>query len=100
MFRLLFRRAQATVDHAIEGLVIRVLVAVPFLVALGFGTAAMAIRINREFAHETSSLILAGAFAALGLVVAFAARARSEAPVQGHHGAVHEGPLAEPEIEA
>ena len=38
MLGSLFRRAQATVDNAIEHLVSRALVAIPFLIAAGFGT--------------------------------------------------------------
>ena len=59
MFRMLFRRAQATVDRAIDGLMLRVIVAIPFLIAAGFGTAALAIWLNREYGPETGSLILA-----------------------------------------
>ena len=67
MFGMLFRRAQATVDRAIDGLVTRAIVAIPFLVAGGFGTAALALRLNREFGAETASLIMAGGFVGLGL---------------------------------
>ena len=97
MFRMLFRRAQATLDRTIEGMVNRAIVVVPFLIAGGFGTAALAIRLNRDYGPETGSLILGGAFAALGLVAALAVRARSESLVEG------EGPLdtaAAPELEA
>jgi hypothetical protein len=97
MFGMLFRRAQATLDRTIEGMVNRAIVVVPFLIAGGFGTAALAIRLNRDYGPETGSLILGGAFAALGLVAALAVRARSESLVEG------EGPLdtaAAPELEA
>lgn len=87
MFGMLFRRAQATLDRTIEGMVNRAIIAVPFLIAGGFGTAALAIRLNREYGPETGSLILGGTFAALGLVTALAVRARSESLVEG------EGPL-------
>lgn len=80
MFASLFRRAQATVDRAVETLVTRAIVAVPFLVAAGFGTAALAMRLNREYGPETGSLILAGGFAALGLLVALVMRVRAESP--------------------
>lgn len=83
MFGMLFRRAQATLDRTIEGMVNRAIVAVPFLVAGGFATAALAIRLNRDYGPETGSLILGGAFAALGLVAALVVRARSEGPVEG-----------------
>jgi hypothetical protein len=99
MFGMLFRRAQATVDRAIDGLVSRAIVAIPFLIAAGFGTAALTIRLNREFGPETGSLILAGAFAALGLIVALVVRARSESPAEAQ-GAAETAPAAEPEAAA
>lgn len=83
MFGFLFRRAQATVDRAVDGLVHRIIIAIPFLIAGGFGTAALALWLNREFGPETGSLILAGGFAALGLVAALILRTRSEAPAEG-----------------
>ncbi len=83
MFGMLFKRAQATVDRAIDGLVNRAIVAIPFLVAAGFGTAALALRLNREYGPETGSLILAGGFAFLGLLAALVMRGRSEAAPQG-----------------
>lgn len=87
MFAMLFRRAQATVDRAIDGLVNRAIVAIPFLIAAGFGTAALALRLNREFGPETGSLILAGGFAFLGLLAALVMRGRSEAPLEGEEAA-------------
>jgi len=88
---MLFRRAQATVDHAIDSLINRAIVAIPFLIAGGFGTAALAIRLNRDYGPEMGSLILAGLFAALGLVVALVVRSRSEAPADTQ-GAAQEAP--------
>jgi hypothetical protein len=66
MFGSLFRRAQATVDNAVDNVVNRAIVAFPFVIAAGFGTAALSMRLNREFGAETGSLILAGAFLILG----------------------------------
>jgi hypothetical protein len=83
MFGFLFRRAQATVDRAVEGIVHRIIIAIPFLIAGGFATAALALRLNRELGPETASLILAGGFAALGLLAAIVMHARSEAPSEG-----------------
>ncbi len=95
MFRMLFRRAQATVDHAIHGLIYRAIVAIPFLVAIGFATAALSIRLNREYGPETGSLILAAAFAVLGVIVALIVRVRLEAPTESQAAA--EAIPAEPE---
>ncbi len=87
MFRMLFRRAQATVDHAIHGLIYRAIVAIPFLVAAGFATAALSIRLNREYGPEMGSFILAGGFAILGVLVALIVRARLEAPAEAQAAA-------------
>jgi hypothetical protein len=95
MFGSLFRRAQATVDRAIDGLITRAIVAIPFLIAGGFGTAALAMRLNREYGAETGSLILAGGFVGLGLLVALVVRVRSEAPTEGETSA-EETPASEP----
>lgn len=80
MFGSLFRRAQATVDNAIGQIVNRAIVAIPFLVAAGFGTAAIAMRLNRELGPETASLVLAGAFAVLGILTAIVVFSRQERP--------------------
>ena len=82
MFGSLFRRAQATVDNAIEHVVNRVLVAIPFLIAAAFGTAALSLRLNREFGAETASLILAGGFIVIGLIVALIVHSRSSQPAE------------------
>jgi hypothetical protein len=80
MFGFLFRRAQATVDRAVDSIVHRIIIAIPFLIAGGFGTAALALRLNRDYGPETASLLMAGGFAVLGLVAWLVFRARSEAP--------------------
>jgi hypothetical protein len=83
MFSMLFRRARATVDRAIDDLVHRAIVAIPFLVAAGFATAALTIRLNHEFGPEIGLLILAAGFAVIGLLTALVMRARSEMPAGG-----------------
>lgn len=81
MLGMLFRRAQATVDHAVGQVLIRTIVAIPFIIAAGFGTAALSMRLNREYGAETGSLILAVGFVALGLLTALVVYLRSsEAP--------------------
>lgn len=82
MFGFLFRRAQATVDRAVDNIVHRIIIAIPFLIAGGFGTAALALRLNREYGPETASLLMAGGFAALGLVAWLIFRPRSEATAE------------------
>lgn len=97
MFGSLFRRAQATVDNAIGQIVDRAIVAIPFLVAAGFGTAAVAIRLNREFGPETASLVMAAAFAVIGMLTALIVHLRAEAPAAA---AENDGEAAAPETAA
>ena len=102
MFGFLFRRAQATVDRAVDNIVHRIIIAIPFLIAGGFGTAALTLWLNREYGAETASLILAGGFVALGLVAWLVFRPRTEAapessgaaeePAQASAAASTEGP--------
>ena len=60
MFGSLFRKAQATVDNAIGQLVRTVLIALPFVVAMGFATAAATSWLVREYGLENGLLTLAG----------------------------------------
>jgi hypothetical protein len=82
MFGSLFRRAQATVDNAIDSVVNRAIVTIPFLVAAGFGTAALAMRLNREFGAETGSVILAFGFVGVGLLAALIVHGRRSRPAE------------------
>jgi predicted permease len=68
MFSSIFNRAQRTVDNAIGQAVNRLIIATPFLIATGFGTAAMYLRLDREYGAETATLILAAAFSIVGLL--------------------------------
>ena len=68
----LYRKAQATVDNAIAQLVWGVLMALPLLVALGFATAAAANYLHKLYEPEIANLIVAGAFALLGVIMAIA----------------------------
>lgn len=76
MFASIFKRAQATVDSAIGQAVNRAFIAVPFLVALGFATAALSLRVNREYGAETGNLIVSSLFVAFGLMAALAVSLR------------------------
>lgn len=76
MFAALMNRAQATVDNAIGQVFNRALIAIPFILAGAFATAALAFRLVREFGPETANLMLAGLFLVLGLVGAVVFRTR------------------------
>ena len=81
MLNALFHRAQATVDNAIGQAVNKAVVALPFVVALGFATAALTERMTREFGTEQGYLAVAGVFALLGLIMSLAAlRPRKATP--------------------
>lgn len=76
MFSALMNRAQATVDNAIGQVVNRAIIAIPFLLAGAFATAALAFRLVREFGPETANLMLAGLFLVLGIFCAIIFRTR------------------------
>ncbi|MFN3868087.1 MAG: hypothetical protein ACK4MF_03350 [Hyphomicrobiaceae bacterium] len=78
MFGFLFRRAQATVDNAISQVVNRAIIAVPFIVAAGFLTAAAAGWLHRHYDAETAHLILASGFATIGLLTALILNTRGD----------------------
>jgi hypothetical protein len=81
VFRAIFQQAQATVESSIDHAIDRVIMAVPFLVAAGFGTAALALRLVDTYGGETGALIMAGLFVLVGLVVAtFQAVSRKRRP--------------------
>ncbi|MEQ1653656.1 MAG: hypothetical protein ABL897_14300, partial [Hyphomicrobium sp.] len=79
MFSALIRRAQVSVDHAIVGVVNRAIIAIPFVVAGGFATAALALRLTREYGPEMANVILAGVFAVIGLVALLVVNRRQPA---------------------
>lgn len=80
MFANLFKRAEASVDNAIGDLGNRVLIALPFLVAIGFAAASLSIIANRTYGAETGNFILAAGFAVLGCIVAVVVKIRNSAP--------------------
>jgi hypothetical protein len=77
MFQSLFRRAEVAIEHTVYQVVVRVLIAVPFLVALGFAAAALSMRLDRTYDPETSRLIMAGVFGAAGLLAALVVAMRA-----------------------
>ncbi len=82
MLNALFHRAQATVDNAIGQAVNRALIVLPFLIAIGFATAAVTTWLTREYGAELGFLIVAGGFAAIGLLLAAFNMGRG-APITG-----------------
>lgn len=81
MLTALLNRAQATVDNAIGQAINKAVVALPFLVAAGFATAALTERMTRDFGTEKGYLAVAGIFAIAGLVMSLIAlRPRTATP--------------------
>lgn len=68
MLAALFHRAEAAVDNAIGLVLTRVLLAIPFLVAVGFATAAATSYAVRELGPEAGYLVVAAVFAVIGVI--------------------------------
>lgn len=72
MFQEIANRAQRAVDTLVSKYVTRLAVAVPFVVALAFGTAAASVKLTEMYGSMRANAVLAGIFALLGLVTAAA----------------------------
>jgi hypothetical protein len=72
-----FRKAQATVDNAMARLVWTMLMVVPLIVAVGFGTAAASAYLHRIYEPEIADLIVAGAYVVVAIVMAIAYASRT-----------------------
>jgi hypothetical protein len=78
VFASLFERAEASVDNAIGDLGNRVIITIPFIIALGFGAASLSLFLNRHYGPEIGNLIVALAFAVLGGVIALIVKVRRD----------------------
>jgi predicted histidine transporter YuiF (NhaC family) len=78
MFANLFKRAEASVDSAIGDLGNRVIIAIPFLAALGFGAASLTFYVTRIYGPEIGNLIVAGAFCLVGFIIALVVKVRKQ----------------------
>ncbi len=95
MFQEIANRAQRAVDTLVSKYVTRLAVAVPFVVALGFGTAAASVKLTEMYGSILANAVLAGVFATIGLVTtaAIAVSQPTPEPVAEPLGAVaHEPP--------
>ena len=72
MFQSIVNRAQRSVDTLISKYVTRVAVAVPFVIALGFGTAAASVALTDMYGNLVAHTILAAGFSVVGLIAAVA----------------------------
>lgn len=96
MFHALFRRAEVAIEHSIGQIAIRLLVATPFLIAAGFATAALSLRLAREYGQETANLLLAGLFLLVGLLIGIVAALQAPAMPAPEAAAAGEGPSDHP----
>lgn len=68
MFQAIITRAQDAVGDVVAHAATRALMAVPFVIAGGFGIAGLYLRLAREYGAETASLLMAALFFVIGLV--------------------------------
>jgi len=68
LFESVLHRAEAMIGNVLEQALARALVALPLLIAAGFGTAALSTYVNAKYGIQTGQLIMAGGFATLGLL--------------------------------
>ena len=71
MFRGLINDVKSAVTSIIAKYLARASVAVPFVVALGFATAAITMTLVERFGAVTGSWVVAGGFTLIGLLAAF-----------------------------
>lgn len=68
MFQSIFRSAQGAVEKLIDRAVSSTVMAVPFIIATGFGTAAMAAQLNQHLGPVNGNLVMGAIFAMIGLL--------------------------------
>ena len=68
MFQGLLKRAERSLDSVVAKFVGRAMVAVPLLVAAGFATAALAVKLVTLYGHVTAYALMAALFAVIGLI--------------------------------
>jgi hypothetical protein len=70
VFQEIVNRAQRSVDSLVSKYVTRMIVAIPFLIAVGFATAAATTKLANAYGTEIAYLTLAAGFAIVGLLAA------------------------------
>lgn len=68
MFQGLFRRAESTIDSVVAKYVGRAAIAIPLVIAGGFATAALTVKLVEIYGSVTAYAIMAALFALIGLV--------------------------------
>jgi hypothetical protein len=77
MMQGLINRAQRSIEALVSKYVTRVAVAVPFVVALGFGTTAASVKLGEAYGSTIGYAIMAAIYAGVGLVAVAAIAANS-----------------------
>src|SRR5436190_5164352 len=70
VFAGLVNNAKAAASRLVLRYVARASVAIPFLIAIGFAIAALAVMLVERFGHVTAYWIMAGGLAAIGVIAA------------------------------
>ena len=70
MFRGLINDAKAAAGSLVGKYLVRVSVAVPFVIAVGFGVAALTLILVERFGANNAYLMVAGGFTLIGLIAA------------------------------
>lgn len=68
MFQGLFKRAERSIDQAVSKIVARAMVAVPLLIATGFATAALTVKLVELYGEITGYALMAALFAVVSLL--------------------------------
>jgi hypothetical protein len=78
MFRGLINDAKAAAGSLVGKYLMRASVAVPFIVAIGFGVAALTVVLVEKFGSLYAYLMVAGGFTLIGLVAAVAVNVKEQ----------------------
>jgi hypothetical protein len=70
MFRGLINDAKSAASSLVLKYVARASVAIPFVIALGFGLAALTVWLVNQYGYVTGYLLMAGGLAAIGVIAA------------------------------
>ena len=84
LFQGLFKRAERSIDSAISKFVGRATVAVPLLVAGGFATAALSIKLVELYGHVSAYAIMAVLFSVIALITMAVNNKESEPAAAGN----------------
>jgi hypothetical protein len=76
MFQGIINNAKAAAGSMVAKYAARASVAVPFIVALGFATAAVTLMLVERFGHQNAYFMVAGGFTVIGLLAALIVRTK------------------------